>query len=228
MDSDLRLSYPLASGETGIAGYHVFRGVDLTASVSGLGTAAPTPTPTAPGPPLHDKFYDIFVRGWLMRDPRADSLAFDPENPGSYAPRMSALSSLMNTSQSDLSRFEKHGGKLIIVHGDDDSLVPVGWSEAYYDSVVQKMGAAAVDGFLRFYAVPGYGHGSGTFIVDWDSLTALDRWVENGAAPTDPVATDVSAAGRGRTRPLCRYPTWPRYRGAGDVDAAASFTCARP
>ena len=29
----------------------------------------------------------------------------------------------------------------------------------------------------------------------------------------------------GRTRPLCEYPTWPRYSGAGDVNQAASFSC---
>ena len=28
------------------------------------------------------------------------------------------------------------------------------------------------------------------------------------------------------TRPLCRYPTWPKYRGAGDQNLAASFSCA--
>jgi hypothetical protein len=29
----------------------------------------------------------------------------------------------------------------------------------------------------------------------------------------------------GRTRPLCLYPTWPKYGGRGDVNAAASFSC---
>jgi hypothetical protein len=30
----------------------------------------------------------------------------------------------------------------------------------------------------------------------------------------------------GRTRPLCRYLDWPKYKGVGDVNAASSFTCA--
>ena len=55
-----------------------------------------------------------------------------------------------------MSKFKDHGGKLILVHGNDDSLVPVGWSKNYYNRVVQKMGAATVDGFMRFYTVPGY------------------------------------------------------------------------
>jgi feruloyl esterase len=228
MASDLHLNYSLASGEAGTAGYHVFQGVDLTAPVSGLGAAAPSAMPLAPAQPIHDKFFDIFVRGWLMRDPHANSLAYDPERPGAYEARMSALSSIMEASDPDLSAFAKHGAKLIIVHGDDDSLIPVGWSTDYYNSVVRRMTAATVDGFLRFYTVPGYGHGYGAFIVDWDSLSALDRWVENGSAPVDPIVTDVRPGNRGRTRPLCRYPAWPRYNGAGDIDSAKSFTCASP
>jgi hypothetical protein len=31
--------------------------------------------------------------------------------------------------------------------------------------------------------------------------------------------------GNDRTRPLCPYPQVARYRGTGDVDAAASFSC---
>ena len=114
------------------------------------------------------------------------------------------------------------------MHGNDDALIPVGWSEAYYRSVVRTMGAAAVERFLRFYTVPGYGHGLGVFTVDWDSLTALDHWVETGAAPRAPVATDVSPATRGRTRPLCRYPAWPRYKGSGDINTAANYSCVKP
>jgi hypothetical protein len=29
----------------------------------------------------------------------------------------------------------------------------------------------------------------------------------------------------GRTRPLCEYPSWPKYKGSGDVNLASSFTC---
>jgi hypothetical protein len=229
MNSDLKLSYSLASGETEIAGYNIFAGVDLTVPISGLGAAAPTSMPVAPTQPLQDKFYDIFVRGWIMRDRQANSLTFDPENPGVYASRISSLSAVMQTSQPDLSTFRKHGGKLIMVHGNDDALVPVGWSENYYRSVVQKMGASTVDTFMRFYTVPGYGHGFGTFMVDWDSLSALDRWVENDAAtPVRPIATDVNPASRGRTRPLCRYPAWPKYNGSGDINEASNYACVNP
>ena len=227
MNTDVHLSYPVASGDSGIAGYRVFQGVDLTARISGLGASAPAPGPLSSTEPLHFMFFNVFVRGFLMRDPNANALAFDPEHPGAWAQRMSQLSALIGSSRPDLSRFNRHGGKLILVHGNDDALIPVGWSEAYYRSVVRTMGAAAVDRFMRFYTVPGYGHGVGVFTVDWDSLTALDRWVETGVAPDQPVAADVSPATQGRTRPLCRYPAWPRYNGAGDVNAASNYSCVR-
>ncbi|MFD4628634.1 tannase/feruloyl esterase family alpha/beta hydrolase [Streptomyces sp. NPDC058284] len=37
-------------------------------------------------------------------------------------------------------------------------------------------------------------------------------------------------AGNSRTRPLCAYPSWPKYRGHGEPASAHSFTChsARP
>jgi hypothetical protein len=228
MNTDVRLSYPLGSGETGIAGYRVFRGVDLTAYVSGLGASAPAPGPMSPTEPIHYMFFNVFVRGFVMRDATADALAFDPERPGVWASRLSQISTIVGSSRPDLTRFSRHGGKLILLHGDDDALIPVGWSEAYYRSVVQTMGAGTVDGFMRFYTVPGYGHGLGVFTVDWDSLTALDHWVETGAAPDHPIITDISAATRGRTRPLCRYPAWPRYNGSADLNAAGSYSCVTP
>jgi hypothetical protein len=40
--------------------------------------------------------------------------------------------------------------------------------------------------------------------------------------------TDRNEATRGRTRPLCEYPAWPKYNGSGDVNAAASFACVAP
>jgi hypothetical protein len=78
---------------------------------------------------------------------------------------------------------------------------------------------------VRYYVVPGYGHGRGAFNVQWDSLAALDTWVETGNAPERPVVADLTEQTRGRTRPLCEYPRWPKYSGTGSEDRAESFTC---
>ena len=87
------------------------------------------------------------------------------------------------------------------------------------------MGAERVKGFMRYYQIPGYAHAVGTvFNASWDSLSALENWVEKDAAPTAPIVADTAGV-PGRTRPLCDYPAWPKYKGSGDVNLAASFSC---
>ena len=91
--------------------------------------------------------------------------------------------------------------------------------------VRQTMGSAAVTDFMRYYEIPGYNHAVSTqFNAAWDSLTTLENWVEKGIAPPPQIVADTAAV-PGRTRPLCEYPSWPRYNGSGDVNSAASFTC---
>lgn len=226
MNSETILPYTLTSGEKGIKGINVYAGVDLSAPGSGLAFAAPVAKPSGLMQPAHDWLYDIFYRGILTRDPGANSLAFDPYAPGVYLARLNFLSSMFWAGNPDLSTFQKRGGKLIVVHGKDDALIPVGWSADYYQSVVAKMGLTTVDGFMRYFEIPGYGHGVGAFTVDWNSLQALDDWVEKGTAVDKPIVTDVNPGSGGRTRPLCRYPSWPKYSGFGDVNSAANFTCA--
>jgi feruloyl esterase len=63
-----------------------------------------------------------------------------------------------------------------------------------------------------------------------DVQTALENWVEGGTPPAQLIATkfaDDAAATRAvrLTRPLCQYPTVPRYKGTGDPNDAASFSC---
>jgi len=61
------------------------------------------------------------------------------------------------------------------------------------------------------------------------ALPALQKWVEEGVAPKQIVATkyldDDPAKGVTMTRPLCSYPQTARWDGKGKVEAAASFSC---
>ncbi len=90
--------------------------------------------------------------------------------------------------------------------------------------------ATVVDSFLRFYLTPGVTHmglGGPDYV---DLLGALDAWVTTGAAPADPLVQTSLDANFNVTlsRPMCRYPTYPRYNGTGDVNASANFTCTAP
>ena len=80
---------------------------------------------------------------------------------------------------------------------------------------------------MRYYEIPGYGHAASTvFNAEWDSLPALRRWTERGRTPGAQVVADRIGVPTGRTRPLCEYPTWPRYV-RGNFNAATSFRCVR-
>ncbi len=162
----------------------------------------------------------------VVRDPTGtfNTLSIDPEHPGPYAHRISELSKELDTS-TDISAFVHKGGKLLLAHGLQDVLVSTRASEMYWELLQDRFGPWDVEKFARFYEVPGAGHAFGAaFTPGWDSLTALENWVEKGIAPENQIMTDT-AVHAGRTRPLCEYPTWPKYKGSGDPNLASSFTC---
>lgn len=136
------------------------------------------------------------------------------------------LPEIYDASNPDLDAFRAKGGKLILLHGTTDMLVPETTTTHYIEALTARYGRPALRAFVRYYVVPGFGHDEGVFRVQWDSLAALDAWVEAGRAPVQPVATDGAANTKGRTRPICEYPTWPKYASHGDVNQAASFSCA--
>ena len=234
MNTDTRFNFLLASGETQYPGYNVW-GADLgitsittavqpTVTFLALGTSQPM-LPMPRTAPYISVFTDQWIKNSVTRDANYDSLSFDPENPGPWAARLSQLSTKLDTKV-DLDAFHAKGGKLLLAHGTVDVLVSTRATEQYYQRLQSQMGSATVDSFVRFYEVPGLGHAaSSQFNASWDSLTALEAWAEQGTAPSGQVVKDTVGV-PGRTRPLCDFPKWPKYKGTGDVNLAASFTCA--
>lgn len=227
---------PLGSGETQYPGFNVW-GSEL--GETGTSPLQPTVTllamnttaPASPAPltaPYWAVFWDQWVRYFVTRDANFDSLSLDPQNPGPWAGRIQELTRLQDINSTDLSAFQKRGGKLLMAHGTADVLVSTRATAQYYERLVQTMGADTVKSFARYYEVPGYGHAASTaFNANWDSLKALDQWVSIGTAPAGQVVTDTAGV-PGRTRPLCEYPGWPRYGGTGDANKAESFSCVAP
>ncbi len=189
-----------------------------------LGTKQPQLPPDRTMPYL-SPFLDQFMKYAVVRDETGtfDTLSIDPENPGDYADRISELSKELDTSP-DISKFVARGGKLLIAHGLQDVLVSTRASQMYWELLEAKFGSQKVRKFARYYEVPGAGHAfASAFTPGWDSLTALENWVEKGIAPANQIATDT-AVHAGRTRPMCEYPTWPKYI-SGDPNLASSFAC---
>jgi feruloyl esterase len=210
MHSNSKLPYALANGETNLPGYLI--GADYGIKLTDLN---------------YSQVVDTFVRYFFLRDPKADSLAFDPLQPGRWLARVQAVSMLLDTTSPDVDRFIARGGKWIVVQGRSDPGVPPTGMIEYYQRLVAKYGQAQTDDFLRFYLIPGMGHGEGlSFNAHLEPLDALEAWVERGVAAATLTATDANPEAHGRSRPMCVYPKWPKYKGVGDSNLAGSFVCA--
>ena len=222
----LQLPYPIANGVTTYAGYNILAGSVFAGpyTTRDFGKSKTPANPAGKNDANQWVTGDQWVKYFITRVPTFDSLTFDPLNPGAYQSRVQAVSALTDATSTDLSAFLARGGKLIMTHGLADEIVSTDSSTDYYNGLVQRFGQSTVDGFVRFYLMPGVGHGTGPFHPAIDSLSALDQWVQSGVAPETLSMSDLNTATLGRTRPLCRYPLWPRYTG-GDVNAASSYAC---
>jgi feruloyl esterase len=191
------------------------------------GTAAPTlpPGPTSGRAWLYGSGA---IQFFIARDAKYDPTRFDPAQ---FADRLREVSALMDSTDPDLSAFAARGGKLVVSeHMADYAQSPYAGIE-YYKTVVARMGQAAADSFLRLYVTPGADHMGMGAPASVDMLEVLTGWVEKGLAPgalvqvrqqlTPPFAITAS-------RPMCRYPAYPHYRGSGDLAMAESFECRKP
>lgn len=217
------LPYKLANGIDTYPGYNSLEGIMMQ-----VGSEPNLRTPPVSGPNAHHSSRSFeFLQNFVARDQSFDLLSFDIRNPGRFKGRIVELSEVIGATRTDWTAFSARGGKIIWLQGNDDpSVSPLG-NARLYESIIATMGREKAQKFLRFYLVPGLAHGGGRFSPTWDNLTALDNWVENAVPPSGPVVVDATkSATKGRTRPLCEYPSWPKYKGEGDMALASSFTCA--
>jgi feruloyl esterase len=160
----------------------------------------------------------------ITRNPTLDTMTFDPRQ---YQARTVEAGTIMDVTDVSLETFRARGGKIIMTHGTADDFITPHNSIAYYRRQVAQFGQQRLDSFMRFYVIPGLGHGFGVFNAKFDSLGVLQKWVENGQAPAGLTAVDANPGPAvSRTRPLCDWPKWPKFTGApGGEQSASSFTC---
>ena len=139
----------------------------------------------------------------------------------------SALQQLTDTyAWTNLGTFAAHGGKQILYHGMSDAWFSAFDTLDYYERLARDNGGLEkVRGFDRLFLVPGMGHcGGGPATLDqFDFLTPLVKWVEQGVAPDAVIATGTDFPGR--SRPLCAWPRHAQYEGRGNPADTASFVC---
>jgi tannase/feruloyl esterase len=186
--------------------------------------------------PLHSHLGVLGVTGFLMQDLSANPLNY--VEGGSLDARRVAISSVLDSTDPDLSAFYQRGGKLIVVIGTTDTLASPGAQLDYYQSVIDRMGPSKVDAFARFFVLPQTNHGlSGSnYAVDGDGRTIptapipntydrvglLSDWVEKNVAP----GKSLTVTAGERSLPMCSYPSYPKYV-SGPTNVSASYTCAK-
>ena len=152
------------------------------------------------------------------------------------------LAPILNANNADLSAFKNRGGKLIMIHGTADPIIPYTDSLHYYERVIEAQnGLDNTLEFFRYFIIPGQAHifgGPGLQEVgmlgiapglrdrDHDVLMALEVWVEEGVAPDRLIGVAFKEGTFLKEiafeRPVFAYPGEAVYR-SGDTNKAESY-----
>jgi feruloyl esterase len=145
-----------------------------------------------------------------------------------------------------LRSLRSRGAKMLVYHGVGDAIFSANDTAALMQRLERAIGGAGGPAgrsadFARYFPVPGMAHCSGGPATDqFDALSPLVRWVEQGEAPQALTASARGAGNAGgvnaelpagwaphRMRLLCPWPQVARYKG-GDLENATSFRCEAP
>jgi hypothetical protein len=223
-------SFPLANGIKGYPGWGISgEGIPAVGPTGGwmawwTGMVAPEQPPKQ-GNGIAWVYGSAGMRYVFARNPDLDVTKYKPED---HKKRVLEVSSLMDSTNPDLSKFKARGGKMIILEYMADYAQSPYAGIQYFASVEKKMGKANVASFARLYTAPGVDHVGSGAPASVDMLKTLVDWVEAKKAPgtlqvvEQKVETSFPVT---RALPLCQWPQWPRYRG-GDASKADSFVCA--
>lgn len=232
------------------AGQLVYPGFSITDLSNGGADAwsvGLTP-PTAPGTaepwgnggfspaPYGFQFSDHIMKYLVAQDPDFDLRDFPVGTDGTVTRDGLALFDSRTGAHDagspyDYQTFIGQGRKLLWYHGFSDPALTPFRDVVLYEQLAQLTPGhyAALQTSIRMFMVPGMQHcvggpGPNTF----DTLTALEAWVETGAAPSSIIAAHYTnndpTQPVTRTMPLCPFPTAATYVG-GDVSRAASWNC---
>jgi feruloyl esterase len=172
---------------------------------------------------------------WMGMGPDQSMLALDvdPRTNTAGDKLIAALDTTFGPAETKnpakLSSFIAQGRKLIIYHGTSDPAIPAARSVLFYNDLTALHGMAKTQASVRLFLVPGMQHCSGGIGPDqFDTLAALEAWVESGKAPDAIPASTKSDSAAPHNLPLCPYPRQARYTGTGALTDAANWACAAP
>ena len=232
----VQYSYPLMNGETSYPGWGPLEGLSLLTS---------SPPVLANGASYTGAGFGGFlgialVRQYFCGTQTGCNVLQIFHDLNALQQKIQVLSEAVDISD-DWSQFKARGGKAIIDTSAADTISNPLAQFKLIDRVVERMGQSALDSFARYYVSPMTGHGGSgsgaTVPTTADLLNPMIAWVERLVTPPDaPTQMRITTSGTGsstvytieRSRPLCRYPMYPHYNGAGDPLQASSYTCTMP
>ena len=157
---------------------------------------------------------------------------FDFSNPQDFQKWVDSVGDAGGASGYDYSKFPRGNGKSIFYNGGGDSTVP------FRDTLVtrneMKRYTPDLDTWNKVYIVGGWGHcapgpdgrGPSTEQVVTKTLQALVEWVELGREPQAvTVERPAAATLAARSFLLCAEPARAVYRGTGDINSSANWSC---
>lgn len=189
--------------------------------------------------PISWQFVDHFIKFIVERNPNFDMRTYLAKAGTVSDSELDRFDDVSEVGDGDVPQrllpFIAGGKKMIVYHGLSDPALPATRTIQWYEKL------ALLNGFnfnrlqqsVRLFAVPGMHHcigGPGPNF--FDTLTALDTWVDNGVEPDAIIATHFfdnipkgTAPVPDRTMPLCKFPEQAHYKGTGTVADAANWTC---
>ncbi len=169
-----------------------------------------------------------YFKGMVFEDTDWDWRTFNPDRDTKLG--IDRTAKYVDGNNPDLKAFKESKGKLIIVSSWNSLALPPRQVVEYYKSVEKYMGGPEqTQDFARLFSIPGAG---GCVVGEnFKAFEALQEWVEKGKAP-EQIVYGHAESGRGgkvyRTRPVCAHPKVSKYKGSGDINDAANFTCVSP
>lgn len=162
----------------------------------------------------------------LDADPRTNTVG---EQPIAMVDRTFAQAETKNAAK--LLPFVQQGRKMILYHGTSDPALPAARTVQFYQELSALLrGRDKAAANVRLFLVPGMQHCSGGVGPDqFDTLSAIEAWVEHGKAPDAiPARTKADATVTPHELPLCPYPRQARFSGFGQPHDGANWRCADP
>jgi hypothetical protein len=184
-------------------------------------------TGLGPAPSINVMIFPPFFNGLALAGapPHINIFTFNFETDPA---RIDKAAAEIDATATDWSAFRKRNAKLLLYNGMSDPVFSGNDLIRYYNQIEQNNGGEKeTHTFARLFLVPGMNHCSGgPALDDFDTLGAMQAWVEQDKAPES-----ILSSGRafpGRSRPLCAYPLIATYDGTGKPEDSASFRCRKP